>query len=208
MGVFTRSTRVAVPEIPERPPPAPEGSDGTTPAEVERERAIARLTDSFARDELTVDEYERRVSLVYGAGTRSELERAGANLPAVRPPEPELAALPLEVTSILSNVVRPGPPVLPKRLRMRSWAGNIELDLSGAQVEPGVTEIEVDVVLGNLEVELPRHVYVDDQTNVLLGSFENPRAGAGASTPPAETPATVVRFRGRVLLGNVSVRLR
>lgn len=195
-------------ETPDRPLPPSDSSDVAAPAETEREQAIARLTEGFARDELTVEEYERRVSLVYAAGTRTDLARVAAEFPALPRSAPELATLPLEVTSILSNVVRAGPAVLPKRLRTRSWAGNIELDLSGARVEPGVTEIEIDVVLGNLEISLPPHAHVDDRTNVFLGSFENPRSGGAAPSPPPASPPTVVRFRGRVLLGNVSVRFR
>lgn len=189
------------------PPPSP-GTDLTPPLEAERDRTVERLTEGFSRDELTVEEYERRVSLVYGATTRAELARLSADLPVAPPPHPELVALPLEIRSVLSNVVRSGPPALPKQVHMRSWAGNIEIDLSNSQLLPGVTQVDVDVVLGNLEIVLPEHAHVDQQMSVILSSFENPRRRDSAPALPARGAPVVVRFTGRVLLGNVSVRFR
>lgn len=190
------------------PPPRNTNTDLTPLLASERERVIARLSECFARDELSLGEYEHRLSLAYGAQTRAELDPIGSDLPSTPGADPELAALPLEVKSILSSIVRSGPATLPKRGRMRSWAGNIQIDLRGSHVQPGVTEIEIDVFLGNLEITLPRHVHVDDQTSVMLSSFDNPRARGAPEALPPGVPPTVVRLLGRVILGNLSVRFR
>lgn len=192
----------------DRPPPPSSATGLTQLLEADRERAIARLSESFSRDELSVDEYERRVSLVYGAATRPELEKLSADLPAAPTPDPELVAAPLRVSAVLSNVVRPGPSALPKQLHMRSWGGNIEIDLSRSSLQPGVTELEVDVVLGNLEIVLPEHAHVDPQMSAVLASFDNPRRSNASSALPAAVPPAVIRFTGRIVLGNVSVRFR
>lgn len=193
-------------------PPPSSASDAKTDLtpilSAERERVIAQLTACFSRDELSLEEYETRISLVYGARTRSELEQISSALPSTDSIEPELEGSPLEVKSILSSIVRSGLAILPKRARLRSWAGNIQIDLSRSRVRSGVTEIEVDVVLGNLEISLPRHVHLDDQTNVVLSSFDNPRPRGAAEPLPPGVPPTVVRLQGRVILGNLSVRFR
>lgn len=193
------------------PGPAPRRT-GVTPAlDTERDRVVARLTEGFARDEMSVEEYEHRVSAVYAASSRAELDVLAAELPAVpvpADPHDDLVGVPLRVDAILSNVVRSAPMFLPERLRLRSWAGNIEIDLSESRLRTGVTEIEVDVVLGNLEIVLPHHAHLDDQTSVILASFENPRGRGTAEPRSPATPPTVVRFRGHVVLGNLSVTFR
>ena len=189
---------------PQIPPEARSISPALLPA---RERVIARLTDSFARDVLSVEEFERRLSRAYEAGTVEALDALAVDLPAVAPPDAPAppAGPPLRIASVLSNVIRSGPQELPRRLEMRSWLGNLELNLSGARLPPGMTEIALDVFLGNIEIRLPHDVRVDDETNAMLASFEcRQRDRAMGSGEPSD-PRPVVRFTGRIVLGNVTV---
>ncbi len=57
-------------------------SETTKPAPETRQKAIDALCDSFARDELEIDELEKRLELVHEAETEAELSLIVADLPA------------------------------------------------------------------------------------------------------------------------------
>lgn len=174
-----------------------------------REAAIARLSDAFAQDALTLDELERRLSAVYAAGDRAALHALLADLPSpavVRadatrgtrrsptdPDEPHE-----RVSAVLSNVERTVFEV-PARLEVRATFANVELDLRGARFGPGVTEISVRAVLGNIEIRLPDGVAVDNRGGGVLGSFECRTPSRVAAHAP------MVRIVGRAVLGAVTI---
>lgn len=182
------------------PAPRPE-SLPAPPLAAARERMIARLSGSFARDELTLEEYEHRLTLVYDAPSVDALAAIGADLPDASTAVVPQAAAPGRIVALLSSVVRGGQGEVPRQLSIRSWLGNVEMDLSGSTFVDGVTEIRLDVVLGNVEIDLPPDVRVADESSTILASFEN-RRGSGAEGGP------MVRFTGNVVLGNVEVRAR
>jgi hypothetical protein len=175
------------------------------PLAAAREQLVARLTECFTRDELTVEEFERGLTIAYDAQTVDALAALTAELPRARGEVLPTVAGPLRVEAVLSNVVRAAPAAMPARLDLRSWAGNIELDLTGAAFGPGITEIVVDNILGNMDIRLPARVQVENHSSVILGSFES-RQGRDSSTLPVDASVAVVRFTGRIILGNVSVR--
>ena len=167
--------------------------------EAARERAIARLTESFARDALSMELFEQRVAAAYDAGTVAALDALVADLPAA---SPAVAAPPLRIEAFLSNVEREAILALPLRVHVRALLGNVVLDFSDAQLETGVTEISLRNLLGNIEIRLPAHVRVENQAHILLGNFECRQQRGATGAVPAET---VVRFTGRVTLGSVTV---
>ena len=168
-----------------------------------REAAIARLTDSFARDEISMVELEARLASAYDATTLESLASLTADLPV---PVPSVAPLaPLRLEAKLSNLVRGGPLALPPRVQIRALLGNVELDWRGAEIQPGVTEVEVRNLLGNVEIRLPAHVRVEHQGSAFMGSFECRQAHAEAPAPAGSH--SVLRFIGRTTLGSVTVRL-
>ena len=143
-----------------------------------RERVIALLTERYAQDHLSLDEFERRATAAYAARTPDELAALTADLgdagvPAVR------ASLPsMNVGVVLGSIVRDMHAV-PRVLNVRTVLGNIELDLTHASFAPGVTEISLHAFMGNIEIQLPSHVGVEDHVSAVLGSFEyrrHPRA--------------------------------
>lgn len=194
------------PGVPEAGPTRPGGAalDRVATSD-QRDAAIARLSDAFARDVLPVEEFERRVASVYRATTAGALRDLTGDLPEVeaergaRSTYPaHLRAMAPRITSFLSNVERGGPVAVPPRLEVRSTLGNVELDLRDASFDPGVTEIVVRALLGNVEVWLPPEVAVEDHGTAILGSFAVRTTGVGTGGP-------VVRIVGRAVLGNVEV---
>jgi hypothetical protein len=186
-------------------PHAPTLAPPVSPAA--RERVVALLTERYAQDDLTLDEFERRATAAYAARTLGELsaltaDLGDADLPAGR------ASLPsMNVGVVLGSVVRDMHAV-PRVLDVRTVLGNVELDLTHATFAPGVTEISLHAFMGNIEIQLPAHVGVEDHVSAVLGSFEYRRHPRAASWAESHHVTSVVRFTGRVTMSSAEVVIR
>ena len=69
-------------------------SEKTKPGPETRQKAVDALCDSFARDEIEIDELEKRLELVHEAETEAELSLIMADLPAPPVPAPVTAPVP------------------------------------------------------------------------------------------------------------------
>lgn len=166
----------------------------------EREHAVACCSTAFARDVLSLEEYERRLAAIYRATTGRQLAELTSDLPGegghgARPDARTLLS-PL-VDTFFGTVQRRGPAVVPSRLQVRAILGDIVLDLRQAHFGAGVTEIEIHAVLGNVEITLPDDIGVDNHGSAILGSFT---CGAGAWDASRR-----VRISGLAALGEVAV---
>jgi hypothetical protein len=186
-------------------PHAPTLAPPVSPAA--RERVVSLLTERYAQDHLTLDEFERRATAAYAARSPDELALLTADLPhgEVSATRPSLPAG--NVGVVLGSVVREMHAV-PRVLDVRTVLGNVELDLTHASFAAGVTEISLHAFMGNIEIQLPPHVGVEDHVSTVLGSFEyrrHPRASSWAETSKV---ASVVRFTGRVTMSSAEVVIR
>jgi hypothetical protein len=107
----------------------------------------------------------------------------------------EVAAQPVRVAALLSGNERAITGIVPRALQVRARLGYVELDLTGATFEPGVTAIDVRTLLGYAQIRLPAGVRVESEGRALFGFF----ALKGPSAP--EDSARVVRITGRATLG-------
>ena len=172
-----------------------------------RERVIALLTERYAQDNLTLDEFERRAEAAYAARSPNELAALTADLPAGEVPAVR-ASLPTgNVGVVLGSIVRDMHAV-PRALEVRTVLGNIELDLTRASFAPGVTEISLHAFMGNIEIQLPPHVGVEDHVSAVLGSFEYRRHPRASSWVESSKITSVVRFTGRVTMSSAEVVIR
>ena len=172
-----------------------------------RERVIALLTERYAQDNLTLDEFERRAEAAYAARSPNELAALTADLSAGEVPVAR-ASLPAgSVGVVLGSIVRDMHAV-PRALDVRTVLGNVELDLTRASFAPGVTEISLHAFMGNIEIQLPPHVGVEDHVSAVLGSFEYRRHPRASSWVESSKITSVVRFTGRVTMSSAEVVIR
>jgi hypothetical protein len=192
---------------PPRDPPGHSLTSGVSPAE--RERVIAELAERFAHDHLTIDEFERRAAAAYAATTPAALTMLTADFQ--RPAE-QLASRanmpPMKIGAVLGSVVKQGIMEMPDQLEVRSIAGNVELDLTRSQFPPGIMEISLSAFMGNIEIQLPPNVGLEDHVSTVLGSFEYRRQPRAASWAAGSAVNSVVRFTGRVVMSSVEVVVR
>ena len=172
-----------------------------------RERVVSLLTERYAQDHLTLDEFERRAAAAYAARSPDELALLTADLPngEVSATRPSLPAG--NVGVVLGSVVREMHAV-PRVLDVRTVLGNVELDLTHASFATGVTEISLHAFMGNIEIQLPPNVGVEDHVSAVLGSFEYRRHPRASSWAESSKVASVVRFTGRVTMSSAEVVIR
>ncbi|MEO6527729.1 MAG: DUF1707 domain-containing protein [Gemmatimonadaceae bacterium] len=173
-----------------------------------REQVIAELTRRFSNDQLTMDEFERRAAAVYAASSVAALTALTADLNQPIPRPAPSTGPPMTIGAVLGSIVRGGEIAVPDRLQIRALAGNVELDLTHAQFPQGVTEIELRAFMGNIEIQLPAHVGLEDHVSTVLGSFEYRRQPRAHSWTEASGVSSVVRFTGRVIMSSVEVTVR
>jgi hypothetical protein len=179
-----------------------------------RHQVIAHLSDCFASDVLEVDELERRLDLAHAARTVAELDALVSDLA----PAQTTALAPVATTAIddpgraerkqlrvvMSHVARKHRWTVPRTLELRVFWGNAELDFRDASLAPGVTTIDVGVLMGNLEIILPPHLAIDVEVSSFMGSVEERHR-----VPPDADPALpVLRLTGAVRLGNLEITTR
>jgi hypothetical protein len=180
------------------------------PTAAERESAVERLSAAFAHDVLSLDEFERRVTSVYGATAGTELAALTADLPVLPTSDTgsalargDTSPMAHRVAAVFANVERAGPLEVPALLELRSVFGNLELDLRDARFGAGVTEIAIRAVLGNVEVRLPANAVVENHGSGILASFTCRADWMEGGLVTAGGPR--VRITGRAVLGNVEI---
>ena len=178
--------------------------------EAARERTIRLLTDRFADDTLSLDQFEALLDRMYRAGTAAELDalvrevetRATRRGPLVAPAYAE-PGTPRRVLSIMSNTERTGHWAMPRQLEVRALMSSIVLDLRDATLPAGVCEFDLLAVMASIEILVPPGVVVDDQALGIMANVEN-RALDDALLP-ADAPH--IRLTGTVVMANVEIRM-
>ena len=183
--------------------PSAQSLPAHVPAEVRaaREESLSLLRDHFAHDRLTVEEFEHRLTAAYQATTPEELDALTADLPA---PSGATHSVPERVEATVRNVAFGGSAVVPSYLELRAVVGNVELSLGQARFTPGITEIDLRAVLSNIEIRLPAHIRVENNTRSVLGSFKDPEAPTEGIVPSGNR-TYVVRLTGRSVLSNITL---
>jgi hypothetical protein len=187
------------------PPPSPAIQPVVSPAA--REQVIAVLTDRFANDHLTLEEFERRTAAAYAATTPAALAALTADLGVTAVPGSRASLPKMNIGVVLGSIVRQMDRV-PRHLEVRTVLGNVELDLTQAAFPPGVTEIALHAFMGNIEIPLPKNVGVEDHVSAVLGSFEYRRHPRASSWVESSGITSVVRFTGKVTMSSAEVVIR
>jgi hypothetical protein len=179
-----------------------------------RELVITQLSDAYANDLIDVDELDRRLDLAHSVSTVAELDALVADLAPVQstalvpvgshaiddPQRPESKQLRV----ILSSVERRSQWTVPRTMRVNVLWGHAELDFRDASLGPGVTTIEVRVLMGNLELILPPWLAIDVDATSVAGSVEERHRIP--SDPDPTRP--MLRITGSVWFGNLEIATR
>ncbi len=185
-----------------------------------REMVIDVLSTQFANDVLDMDEFEQSVDLAHRATSVAELDELLRALEPAADEEPSESLIPRpeapqvaiatrvreakRVRSILSSIQRKGTWRVPKKLRVVSVMGAIDLDFREAEFGPGVTEVRVKNVMGAIAIIVPPHLQVECDGVAILGHFE----GMDQSAGERDSDAPLLRITGVAVMGAVEISTR
>jgi len=187
---------------------APEpGSALAAALEQAREHAIRVLSDGFAYDALTEDEFEWRLGQLSLANSPVEVQALIADLPAPgTTPAPGYSALPVRsedrIRGVMSEIRKDGVWRLPQRLLVSAVMSSVRLDLRQAVIPPGCI-IEVRAIMGNVSIIVPPGLPVEFDVSPFMGTARN-----DSSRAPAAFGAPLVHVRGTAFMAEVRVRMR
>lgn len=176
-----------------------------------RERTVARLSEAYANDMLTMGEFELRMEAVYRAAGHADLERLTADLPmagnaAAQAASGLIRGARQKLTATFSSAEGVHFAVMPTLFEIRALFGNVELDLRHTIFHPGVTEISIDATVGKIELVLPADVIVERHGDFTFCSYAVKDKGFKRRDFPFPLDAPVVRFSGRAFLSNIEIK--
>jgi hypothetical protein len=185
----------------------------------EREKTVALLSEHFAQDNITLEEFEKRIEAVYRAPTLSALRdltrdlvgESAAASSAVAPvgtaKSGVVADYPLEherITSIMSETKRTGPWSPARKMDVWSVMSETVLDLTQATLQPGVTEIRLRALMASVKIIVPPGVRVVLQASALMATVSDETV----DPPAVGSGAPVVRVTGRVVMTELVAVMR
>ncbi len=156
--------------------PEPGGSNqpsGPEPTEAERQRAIDRIQQALAEDQIQFHELDGRFGAVYSAATSAELERVTADLPVPRyqPPDPTARhPAPSTQFSLLGDVEVGGWLAMGQELTVTAVIGDAIVDLSSCSIGPDGVTVNLRGLLGDARVIVPDGARVQVDATVIVGS--------------------------------------
>jgi hypothetical protein len=189
-----------------------------------RELKIDELSTHFANDDLTLEELERRIELVYKAASAAELETITADLrkAAMVPPEfvqakvvkgkgnaPATYELPRgRILSFMSSTRKVGRWALPRELELRAIMSDTHIDLTQAVLTDPSVVVQVRAIMASLKIVVPPGMRVVVDTNSIMSNVESRAGDYAPSDLPATTSAPVVRLIGYAFMSDVQVVVR
>jgi len=186
-----------------------------------REQTISELSQHFANDDLSIDELERRIELVYKVATVAELEAITADLRPVpveaAPPDVGRAAARRRgltpparrprFLAIMGESRRTGRWLVPSALRVVSLMSDTRLDLTQAVMESGTAEIHLTAMWSSCRLIVPPGMRVINELHAVMASVTS---NADEMDPPgvAAPGGPVIRLTGTALMAEVKVLVR
>ncbi len=163
----------------------------------DRERTTLQLRQAFTEGRLTQPELEDRLELALTAKTYGDLLGLIADLPAEHTPADDV----VELESKNNHIKRSGDWAVPRRLRISSKYGGVELDFSEAVVPHSVVDVELDLAYGSAKIILPEGAVAN--VDAWRGDHNEPKVSVPSRPRPG---ALCVVVSGRSKYGGLTVR--
>ncbi len=185
-----------------------------------RRDAIRTLSAALTSDQLSVEQFESRLTLVRQAPNRATLDAIVADLlpsgaytlpaglaPAVAghtaysPVEP---AEVLRIATVFGSSKRGGTWTVPLRLELRVVMGELTIDLRDAVFGADLLDVLVHVTLGSLTLIVPAGAQVENECEERYSSSSHSTRSARGASPIG----LLIRITGRVFLGSLDIKER
>lgn len=169
----------------------------TRASDAEREAVAERVRAAVTDGRLRLDELDDRLSAVYAAQTRGELDAVAADLPG----GPDADPGPLELRTKSGTRRKSGHWVVPSRIVAESTSGPITLDFTAAECHHPEVTVQVTAKSATITLIVPRGWGVNmDKVATASGSLRNKVLDRPAPGAP------MLRIQGEVRSGSVVAR--
>lgn len=189
----------------------PSGQAGLRASHEDRDRVVELLRVAAGDGRLTADELDQRLEAALTARTYSELAVLTTDLPVAgtRPLAPQL---PVTTSADVKDLVRiavtsgsakrDGHWLVPRRVEVKVSSGHVKLDLTKADIQVPVVQIDAEVRSGHLAVITRPGMVVDTDDVEVRSGHVKVRTHRGPAVP------VILRLRisGHVGSGSLSVR--
>lgn len=184
------------------------------PIEQVREETIDKLIVNYSHEVISKEAFERRLDAAMATAEHQELVDLVADLPMAADADYQqkkqasfgvqsvAAEQDEKLVSILSSNNRKGPWVVPARLKIIDVLGSITLDFSEAHFAQPNVEVEINNVLGSLDILVPDNVAVVSRASHILGSSDDHSPARDASI------THTITVTGWSVLGSVDVSVK
>lgn len=108
-----------------------------------------------------------------------------------------------ELRVTMGSIERRGAWIVPEHLDVRVMWGSCELDLRDAKLSPGLTTIDVQITMGNVEIIVPPGMTVNLDVRSVAGNVSE--GEQITSTVEGDAHGPRIRVTGKVKLGNCEV---
>ena len=177
--------------------------------ETYREQAIELLSAGYTADQISVDEFERRLDLVNDASTVAEVREAVGDLPVVRQEaeaaeEPRLAEressdIDQQIVTILSERKLTGDWLDDDRATSISFLGSSRIDLRDTALHEPYVPLNVIAIMGEAKIIVPPDMRIQNNITPLLAEVH---VEGGRRK---EKRSRTLRLSGFALMGEVHI---
>lgn len=173
-----------------------------------RERAIRLLSDGFAYDVISVEEFEWRLGQLSQAENPRSIDALVAELGTPGHPVATRESMALgepegRILGIMSETRRQGPWRVPCRLVVKAVMSDVRIDLRYAVIPPECM-IDITAIMANVSIIVTPGMIVDFDVTTIMASAGNATRAMGTSIH--ELPR--VRIRGTAIMAEVKVKVR
>lgn len=163
------------------------------PGEAYRQQALDALSDAYARDLLSFDEFERRAALVAAAQQRSQIDAAvGAD---DRTAQAQQADRGTNIVAVLGDRKVTGPWLRSRFANIVSVLASNVVDLRDCDLGEH-TQLHVVTVMADTTIRIPKDVQIHNEISAIMADMKEDGGGSGSR---------VVRLTGFALMGDVKI---
>ena len=166
------------------------------------------LSEAFARDLITMEEFEKRISSVHKSESNRDIQAELEDLPEnlriqIHRAGTESSLNDVTKTNlILSSRTIKGAKLKYRKMKSKLILAEQKLDYSKTVLEPGKYYIDATVVLASLTVIIPENYAVSIDMSTILSEIKE----GDSKIPGPDCPEIIIR--GKVILGEVKVKVK
>lgn len=167
------------------------------PGEAYRQQALDALSDAYARDLLSFDEFERKAALVAAAQQRSQIDAAvrATDRTDDRTAQPQQADRGTNIVAVLGDRKVTGPWLRGRFANIVSVMASNVVDLRDCDLGEH-TQLHVVTVMADTTIRIPQDVQIHNEISAIMADMKEDGGGSGSR---------VVRLTGFALMGDVKI---